>query len=165
MRDGGESFENFRLDFYSAEPGPDPRRGLAEGDDAPRLRDLPHLGAGPLALVAELIFRGGPGLGKTFLSACIAREAAARGFSVAYESAPAALGEFEKERFSRDAAEAAAAAAKVREYMGLRPHDTRRPGHGDDDELHRFGPLPARERAARRLAPDDNLGRTSTTPR
>ena len=40
-----------------------------------------------------------------------------KGFSVAYESAPRALGEFETQRFSRDAAEAESAAAKVREYL------------------------------------------------
>ena len=36
---------------------------------------------------------------------------------MAYESAPRALGEFETQRFSRDAAEAESAAAKVREYL------------------------------------------------
>ena len=70
-----------------------------------------------LPLVVVNMVRGGPGLGKTFLSACIAREVSARGFSVAYESAPAALGEFETQRFSRDPEEAGAAAAKVREYL------------------------------------------------
>ncbi|HIT30473.1 MAG TPA: ATP-binding protein [Candidatus Scatomorpha stercoravium] len=118
MRDGGESFENFRLDFYSAEP--DPALGGASPRETMRLvfETCRTWARGLSRSSPSLIFRGGPGLGKTFLSACIAREAAARGFSVAYESAPAALGEFEKERFSRDAAEAAAAAAKVREYMG-----------------------------------------------
>ena len=65
----------------------------------------------------SLLFRGGPGLGKTFLSACIAREVASNGFSVAYESAPRALGEFEAQRFSRDEAERDAASVKVRDYL------------------------------------------------
>ena len=66
----------------------------------------------------NLIFMGGPGLGKTFLSACIARVVAERGFSVAYESASAALGAFEAQRFSRDTAEGESAASRVREYLG-----------------------------------------------
>jgi len=43
---------------------------------------------------------GGTGLGKTFLSACIARTAADKGFSVAYESAPHLFTKLEKDRFS-----------------------------------------------------------------
>lgn len=67
---------------------------------------------------ANLIFMGGPGLGKTYLSACIARVVAERGCSVAYESAAAALSAFETQRFSRDGEESAAAASRVREYLG-----------------------------------------------
>ena len=67
---------------------------------------------------ANLLCHGGPGLGQTFLAACLAREVAQRGFSVAYESASAALGEFETQRFSRDGEESAAASTKVREYLG-----------------------------------------------
>ena len=43
---------------------------------------------------------------------------AERGFSVAYESASAALGAFEAQRFSRDTAEGESAASRVREYLG-----------------------------------------------
>ena len=66
----------------------------------------------------ECRLKYGPGLGKTFLSACIARVVAERGFSVAYESASAALGAFEAQRFSRDTAEGESAASRVREYLG-----------------------------------------------
>lgn len=66
----------------------------------------------------NLIFMGGPGLGKTYLSACIARAVAEAGFSVAYESAAAALGAFETQRFSRENEEGAQAASRVREYLG-----------------------------------------------
>ena len=50
----------------------------------------------------DLLLRGGPGLGKTFLSACIARVVSQKGFSVVYESAGAAFEAFEDKRFARD---------------------------------------------------------------
>ncbi len=116
MRSGGESFDSFRLDYYSAErdaaSGVSPREVMTLVFNTCRAYARNFSRTSP-----SLIFRGGPGLGKTFLSACIAREVAAKGFSVAYESAPRALGEFETQRFSRDGAEAEAAAAKVREYL------------------------------------------------
>ena len=117
LHGGRESFEGFDLGWYDS--APDPRTG-----ESPREC---------MALVCEtcreyaknfgksspnLIFMGGPGLGKTYLSACIARVVAERGFSVAYESAAAALGAFEMQRFSRDTGEAEAAASRVREYLG-----------------------------------------------
>ena len=43
--------------------------------------------------------QGGTGLGKTYLSACIARVVAARGYSVAYETAAACLNAFEAAKF------------------------------------------------------------------
>ena len=114
---GGESFERFRLDYYSGEY--DPALGASP-------REAMSIVLGSCRAYAEnfslrspnLLFRGGPGLGKTFLSGCIAREAAAKGFAVAYESAPEALGQFEQQRFSRDPEASARAAAKVREYLG-----------------------------------------------
>lgn len=51
----------------------------------------------------NLLFQGGTGLGKTFLSACIARVVADRGFSVCYDTASSALDAFEAKKFSRDA--------------------------------------------------------------
>lgn len=116
LRDNGETFADFRLDYYSGEYdaalGASPREVMALVYGTCRAWAASFPERSP-----SLIFRGGPGLGKTFLSACIAREVAAKGFSVAYESAPDALGEFETQRFSRDAAEAEAAAEKVREYL------------------------------------------------
>ena len=50
----------------------------------------------------NLLFIGGTGLGKTFLSACIARTVADRGFSVAYETAAHLFTKLEKNRFSPD---------------------------------------------------------------
>ena len=50
----------------------------------------------------NLLFSGGTGLGKTFLSACIARAVADRGYSVAYESAPHLFARLERAKFTPD---------------------------------------------------------------
>lgn len=83
---GNQSFETFSLDWYSGEVWPEYGRSPLEnmkmireicGDYArtfPRCR-------------GNLLFTGAPGLGKTFLSACVAREVSARGFSVVYDTA------------------------------------------------------------------------------
>ena len=116
LKGGAESFANFRLDYYSAQPGKD---GVSPRDIMSVVYETCRAYAANFSKSSpSLLFRGGPGLGKTFLSACIAREVAAKGYSVAYESAPTALGEFETQRFSRDDAEAAAASDKVKEYLG-----------------------------------------------
>ena len=62
----------------------------------------------------NLLFQGGTGLGKTYLSACIARVIAARGFSVCYDTAAAALDNYERAKFSRDTPDGEAAAVKIR---------------------------------------------------
>lgn len=47
----------------------------------------------------SMLFTGGPGLGKTFLSACIARSVADGGHSVVYETAIRLFGDFESAKF------------------------------------------------------------------
>lgn len=117
LHGGQESFESFDLGWYDALPDPctgeSPRECMALVLETCR-EYAKNFGPGS----PNLIFMGGPGLGKTFLSACIARVVAERGFSVAYESASAALGAFEAQRFSRDTAEGESAASRVREYLG-----------------------------------------------
>ena len=50
----------------------------------------------------SLLFTGAPGLGKTFLSACIAREVSDRGFSVVYDTASHIFQQFERGKFGRE---------------------------------------------------------------
>jgi len=50
----------------------------------------------------NLMFNGGTGLGKTFLSACIARVVAEKGYAVVYESAAGLFSKLEKNRFNPD---------------------------------------------------------------
>ncbi len=117
LRGGDESFENFDLDWYdtAADPiaGASPRDCMAIVSGTCR-EYAKNFGPGS----PNLMFMGGTGLGKTYLSACIARVVAEAGFSVAYESAAAALGAFETQRFSRENAEGEQAAARVRDYLG-----------------------------------------------
>ena len=111
---GDERFERFDLQYYPDVPdanGDVPRECMAIIRDFCRNFAQKFDGTGP-----SLVFSGGPGLGKTFLSACIAREVSERGWSVAYDSAVSALGAFEREKFSRDE-EKAAAGAVVSQYL------------------------------------------------
>ena len=95
---GNESFEQFRLDYYSDKS--DPRTGFS-----PRMmmektyRNCRSYAFGFHEKADSLLFSGNPGLGKTFLSACIARTVADQGYSVVYESAGHLFAVLEKARF------------------------------------------------------------------
>ena len=113
MRRGSECFESFDLTLYPNEPDPVrkviPREAMRMVFDACRRYADNFSSASP-----NLMFQGGTGLGKTYLSACIARAVAGRGFSVCYESAAAALDCYESAKFARDTKEGEAAAAQIR---------------------------------------------------
>lgn len=116
IRRGDESFESFDLSLYSDRFDPDynvvPRDAMKLVYNACRkfADSFPNVSS-------NLLLQGGTGLGKTYLSACIARTAAAKGYSVCYESASLALEAFEKQKFSRDEDEAAAAAKRVERML------------------------------------------------
>ena len=96
----------------------DPRSGVIPRDAMRIVRDAGRKFADNFPNVSSnLLFQGGPGLGKTFLSACIARVVAEKGCSVCYDSAVSALEAFEKQKFSRDPDEADAASARVRRML------------------------------------------------
>lgn len=98
LLDGQESFDGFRLEYYPAEGegfAVSPRRLMSKV--LLRCRDYADTFS---VRSPSLLFSGGTGLGKTFLSACIARQVAEMGFSVVYESVVTMLDEFEKEKFS-----------------------------------------------------------------
>ena len=95
---GKESFDQFRLDYYSnqfdSKYGSSPRSIMEKTYQTCRQYALGfHNGVG------NLLFSGNTGLGKTFLSACIARVVADKGFSVVYESAGHLFQTLEKARF------------------------------------------------------------------
>ena len=101
LADEGQHFGAFRLDFYSDRP--DPKTGISARAIMSRGFDICREYAQNFsASSGNLLFNGGTGLGKTFLSACIAREVAAKGCSVAYETASHLFSKLEKHRFHPD---------------------------------------------------------------
>lgn len=112
MRSGNESFDNFDLTFYPAEYdfslSASPREVMRLVCERCRrfAEAFPDDGT-------NLLMQGGTGLGKTYLSACIAKVVSGKGYSVCYDSAAAAFEAFEKQKFSRDPDEAERAAARV----------------------------------------------------
>lgn len=96
---GKESFSQFRLDYYSdytdAKYGASPRAIMERNFQSCKryaMNFSPNAG--------NLLFIGGTGLGKTFLSACIARAVADRGYSVVYETAGHLFSKLEQAKFS-----------------------------------------------------------------
>lgn len=113
MRSGDECFERFDETLYP--DAVDPRTGLNPRETMRMVcavcRDYAE-GFSPES--PNLLFQGGTGLGKTFLSACVARVVAEKGFSVCYDTAAAALETYERAKFARDAGEIEAAQLRVR---------------------------------------------------
>lgn len=98
---GDESFEKFRLDYY-----PD-RTDPAQGVNIRAVMEKTFKTCRTYAVsfapgAGNLLFSGDTGLGKTFLSACIARTVADRGYSVVYESAGHLFAKLERAKFSGD---------------------------------------------------------------
>ena len=95
---GKESFDQFRLDYYSDRV--DPRLGFSPRSVMEKTyADCRRYAMGFSQNAGNLLFSGNTGLGKTFLSACIARCVADQGYSVVYESAGHLFATLEKARF------------------------------------------------------------------
>jgi len=98
---GQETFDRFRLDYYPDRV--DPAYGASPRAIMERNFKYCRQYAQSFAPgIGNLLFVGGTGLGKTYLSACIANAVTDKGFSVAYESAPSLFAKLEKERFQHD---------------------------------------------------------------
>ena len=97
---GKETFDNFDLSYYddtvSFETGISPRRSMEDVYEF-CVEYARKFGSKSM----NLLFIGAPGLGKTFLSACIARVAADNGFSVVYDMAGSIFAKFEDVQFQR----------------------------------------------------------------
>lgn len=111
-----QDFDRLRLDVYSDQPwngNPPPREqmkrvaavceGYARKFPDPRLKNL--------------LLSGGTGLGKTFLSGCIAREVSRRGYSVVYDTASSVFDAFDVRRFTRDPEQERQARDDTRRYL------------------------------------------------
>jgi len=95
---GRESFDQFRLEYYPNTV--DPKTGVNPRLVMEKTYQTCRKYAYGFSLKSEnLLFSGNTGLGKTFLSACIARVVADSGYSVVYESAGNMFSAMEKARF------------------------------------------------------------------
>ena len=97
---GSETFETFNLDWYSKDRGGRPRSPYEVAErNFDTCRDYANQFS-PRS--GNLLLFGAPGLGKTFLSACIARIVSESGHSVVYDTASHIFGQFESAKFRRD---------------------------------------------------------------
>ena len=96
---GRETFDQFRLEYYSDRV--DMQRGISPRAVMEKTYQTCRRYAYGFTEKSEnLLFSGDTGLGKTFLSACIARTVADRGYSVVYESAGHLFANLERAKFS-----------------------------------------------------------------
>ena len=97
---GSETFETFDFNWYAADRG-NYRR--APREVAERNFDVCQDYAYQFSpRSGNLLLFGAPGLGKTFLSACIARVVSENGHSVVYDTASHVFAQFEAVKFRRD---------------------------------------------------------------
>ena len=98
---GRESFDHFRLDYYPDRE--DTRLGVNIRAVMEKTYHTCRRYAHSFSEKSpNLMFSGDTGLGKTFLSACIARTVADNGYSVMYESAGHLFANLERAKFSGD---------------------------------------------------------------
>jgi len=97
---GNETFESFDLSYYNdsgeTDTSVNPRQSMKMVYEI-CTQYARNFGNNSM----NLFFTGAPGLGKTFLSACIARVVAENGFSVVYNTAMSVFSEFETVKFMR----------------------------------------------------------------
>lgn len=142
---GTQSFETFSFDVYSPYAPLDqdisPRSNMERIYDACRdyaYEFSPRSG--------NLLLSGDPGLGKTFLSACIARAVSETGHSVVYDTAAHIFERFEAQKFSRD--ETRRRGRGRLPPSPLRPAHHRRSRHRADYRVRPQRLLPDRQHAS-----------------
>ena len=101
-----ENFDAFSIEYYSE--ATDPRFGVSPRKNMERIWEAclsfeKNFGK----TFQNLFFYGETGLGKTFLSSCIAKELLARGFTVLYTTAAQLFRHVEDARFAKDKAASA----------------------------------------------------------
>ena len=106
------------LDYYS--PLPFPGESLTPRENMEFIFDVCSSYARRFGkfYFRNLFLTGAPGLGKTFLSACIARTVSEKGFSVVYDTAVNIFARFEEQKFARDRQEVGEARDETRRYLG-----------------------------------------------
>ena len=98
---GGQSFETFSLSWYSDTY--DPALGISPRKNMARILEICRNYAETFSQDSgSLLLTGDPGLGKTFLSAAIARVVSGDGWSVVYDTAGSIFRRFESQKFRRE---------------------------------------------------------------
>ncbi len=101
---GGQSFDSFDTDWYDGQRAPGKSKSAREHMEwvyDTCVEYAHNFGKKP----ANLLLFGRPGLGKTHLSAAMAREVSGKGFSVVYDTAGHVFERFEAQKFGRDEAD------------------------------------------------------------
>jgi DNA replication protein DnaC len=113
---GEENFKAFNLDLYE-------NNSSSAGGYSPRkLMEIVYMSCLKYAQEfnknsGNLFLNGGTGLGKTFLSSCIAGEVSKKGYSVVYDTAASIISMFEAARFSRYG-DSEDADSEINRYLG-----------------------------------------------
>ena len=114
---GEQSFDSFQMDFYGQNIWPgqstSPRANMELVYEV-CLNYAEKFGRFPLK---NLFLSGPPGLGKTFLSACIARSVSQQGRSVVYDTAVSVFAQFENRKFQRALEGVQSARDDARRYL------------------------------------------------
>jgi DNA replication protein DnaC len=112
---GDETFDTFDLTWY--DDTYDPRLGTSPRRHMEAVVEACYRYANKFSEKSSNLFLSGdPGLGKTFLSACIARVVADKGYSVVYDMACAIFATFEEEKFSKSD-DLTALRSEIRRYL------------------------------------------------
>ena len=114
---GEQSFGTFDLGFYSPEVWPAWGRSPRENMEKVLKICRDYAQNFGRYYFNNLFLSGSTGLGKTFLSACIARTVSENGFSVVYDTAGEVFARFEAQKFSRDEEDAREAREDTRRYL------------------------------------------------
>ncbi len=100
-----QNFENFKFDFYSTKNNSEKYHSdLSPRENIKLIYDICQTFSEDFDDPTEknLLFTGNTGLGKTFLSSCIANELLKKGKTVLYQTAPIMLDEIINSRFSKN---------------------------------------------------------------
>ena len=114
---GEQSFDTFDLGYYSPEVWPAWGRSPRENMEKVLKICRDYAQNFGRYYFNNLFLSGSTGLGKTFLSACIARTVSENGFSVVYDTAGEVFARFETQKFSRDEEDAREAKDDTRRYL------------------------------------------------
>ncbi len=104
---GGQSFDTFSLEWYSDRTEPGQKRSARSHMEERVYNSCAEFAHQFGRRFENLLFFGAPGLGKTHLSAAVAREVSGAGWSVVYDTAGRVFRVFEDRKFGREEAEEA----------------------------------------------------------